>query len=117
MPVNERDQFVRQIDALVASKELHGADSLCKLLRYLANHALELPGEPVKEYKIATEVFGRSSDFDPQLDSIIRVQAVRGPTRPTGERRRVTRGTGSPRAVGATEHGDVCSTICDTHSA
>src|SRR5258707_3308022 len=77
MPVNERDQFVRQIDALVASKELHGADSLCKLLRYLANHALELPGEPVKEYKIATEVFGRSSDFDPQLDSIIRVQAGR----------------------------------------
>jgi len=77
MPVNERDQFVRQIDALVASKELHGADSLCKLLRYLANHSLELPGEPVKEYKIATEVFGRSSDFDPQLDSIIRVQAGR----------------------------------------
>src|SRR6266853_1010100 len=81
MPVNERDQFVRQIDALVASKELHGADSLCKLLRYLANHALELPGEPVKEYKIATEVFGRSSDFDPQLDSIIRVQAGRLRTR------------------------------------
>ena len=75
--MNEKDQFVRQIDTLVASKELHGADSLCKLLRYLANHALELPGEPLKEYKIATEVFGRSSDFDPQLDSIIRVQAGR----------------------------------------
>ena len=75
--MNEKDQFVRQIDMLVASKELHGADSLCKLLRYLANHALELSGEPLKEYKIATEVFGRSSDFDPQLDSIIRVQAGR----------------------------------------
>ena len=79
--MNERDQFIRQIETLVASKELHGADSLCKLLRYLANHALELPGEPVKEYKIATEVFGRSSDFDPQLDSIIRVQAGRLRTR------------------------------------
>ena len=75
--MNEKDQFVRQIDTLVASRELHGADSLCKLLRYLANHALEIPGEPLKEYKIATEVFGRSSDFDPQLDSIIRVQAGR----------------------------------------
>jgi hypothetical protein len=61
----------------MASKELHGAESLCKLLRYLANHALDFPGEPLKEYKIATEVFGRSSDFDPQLDSIIRVQAGR----------------------------------------
>src|SRR6266852_1807943 len=75
--MTERDQYVRQIDTLVASKELHGAHSLCKLLRYLANHAMDFPGEPLKEYKIATEVFGRSSDFDPQLDSIIRVQAGR----------------------------------------
>lgn len=75
--MTERDQYVRQIDTLVASKELHGADSLCRLLRYLASHALNCPGEPLKEYKIATEVFARSSDFDPQLDSIIRVQAGR----------------------------------------
>ena len=75
--MSEKDQNVRQIDALLASKELHGADSLCKLLRYLAQHALDFPGEPLKEYKIATEVFGRSSDFDSQLDSIIRVQAGR----------------------------------------
>ncbi len=75
--MSERDHYLREIDALVASKELHGADSLCKLLRYLANHALDFPGEPLKEYKIATEVFGRSPDFDPQLDSIIRVQAGR----------------------------------------
>jgi hypothetical protein len=75
--MTERDQYVRQIDTLAASKELHGADSLCKLLRYLANHAMDFPEEPLKEYKIATEVFGRSSDFDPQLDSIIRVQAGR----------------------------------------
>jgi hypothetical protein len=75
--MNERDQYVRQIDTLVASEELHGADSLCKLLRYLASHAVNSPGEPLKEYKIATEVFARSPDFDPQLDSIIRVQAGR----------------------------------------
>src|SRR5258708_32239788 len=75
--MSDTDQSLRQIDPLVASKGLHGADSLCKLLRYLTHHALDFPGEPLKEYKIATEVFGRSSDFDPQLDSIIRVQAGR----------------------------------------
>jgi hypothetical protein len=75
--MSERDQYVRQIDTLVASRELHGADSLCKLLRYLANHTLDFPRESLKEYRIATEVFGRSSNFDPQLDSIIRVQAGR----------------------------------------
>jgi hypothetical protein len=31
----------------------------------------------VKEYQIATEVFGRSSHFDPQADSTVRVQAGR----------------------------------------
>jgi hypothetical protein len=31
----------------------------------------------VKEYQIATEVFGRQADFDPQLDAFVRVQAGR----------------------------------------
>ena len=56
---------------------MHGSESLCKLLRYLAEHALHHPGVPLKEYQIATEVFGRASDFDPQSDSAIRVQAGR----------------------------------------
>jgi hypothetical protein len=50
---------------------------LCKLLRYLGKQALEHPGTAVKEYQIATEVFGRQADFDPQLDSMVRVQAGR----------------------------------------
>ncbi|MBV8476325.1 MAG: hypothetical protein JOZ36_06645 [Acidobacteria bacterium] len=47
------------------------------MLRYLAQHAVEHPGTPLKEYQIATEVFGRPTDFDPHLDSAIRVQAGR----------------------------------------
>lgn len=73
----EKEQFSRQIERLVGSHTLHGSESLCRLLRYLAEHALEHPGAPLKEYQIATEVFGRPADFDPQLDSTIRVQAGR----------------------------------------
>jgi hypothetical protein len=43
----------------------------------LADHAIRHPGVALKEYQIATEVFGRPSDFDPQLDSLVRVQAGR----------------------------------------
>jgi hypothetical protein len=75
--MSERDHFSKQIDLLVSSSALHGSESLCKLLRYLAKHALDQPGAPLKEYQIATEVFGRRPDFDPQLDSTIRVQASR----------------------------------------
>src|SRR6266849_10639685 len=75
--VPEREQYVAQIDRLVNSHVLHGSESLCKLLRYLAEHALDHPGSSLKEYQIATEVFGRSPTFDPQSDSTIRVQAGR----------------------------------------
>jgi len=73
----DRDQYLQQIDRLVNSHVLHGSESLCKLLRYLSQHALTHPGAPLKEYEIATEVFHRPADFDPQLDSTIRVQAGR----------------------------------------
>jgi hypothetical protein len=75
--ISEREQYLAQIERLVRSHALHGSESLCKLLRYLAEHAVEHPGTPLKEYQIATEVFGRPADFDPQLDSTIRVQAGR----------------------------------------
>jgi hypothetical protein len=75
--LTDRAQFQAEIEKLVASHALHGSESLCKLLRYLGKQALEHPGMPVKEYQIATEVFGRQADFDPQLDSMVRVQAGR----------------------------------------
>ena len=75
--MSEREQCLAQIEKLASSQVLHGSESLCKLLRYLAKHALDHPGTPIKEYQIATEVFGRSDDFDPQLDSMVRVQAGR----------------------------------------
>ena len=75
--VVDRSQFEAAIERLVASHSLHGSESLCKLLRYLAKQAIEHPGAQVKEYQIATEVFGRQANFDPQLDSMVRVQAGR----------------------------------------
>jgi len=75
--ITEREQHLGQISRLIGSHALHGSESLCKLLRYLAEHALDHPGLPLKEYQIATEVFGRPPGFDPQIDSTVRVQAGR----------------------------------------
>src|ERR1700678_340724 len=89
------EQFFQQIDNIIKSHSLRGSESLCKLLQYLAKQSLDHPGAPLKEYQIATEVYGRPADFDPQSDSTIRVQAGRlrlklaeyyateGPSRPT----------------------------------
>jgi len=71
------EQFFQQIDHIIKSHSLRGSESLCKLLQYLAKQALYHPDAPLKEYQIATEVYGRHADFDPQSDSTIRVQAGR----------------------------------------
>ena len=71
------DQFFQQIDNIIKSHSLRGSESLCKLLQYLAKQSIYHPDAPLKEYQIATEVYGRPADFDPQSDSTIRVQAGR----------------------------------------
>ncbi len=73
----EREGKLRQIDRIVSSDLLHGSESLCRLLRYLAEHSINHPGVGVKEYQIATEVFKRAPDFDPRMDSTVRVQTGR----------------------------------------
>ncbi len=72
-----REQCFQEINKLTNSHSLHSSESLCKLLRYLAEHSLDHPGVALKEYQIATEVLGRPAGFDPQSDSTVRVQAGR----------------------------------------
>jgi len=73
----EKEQFLRQVEKIAGSGVLQHSESLCRLLRYLSRYTLDHPGVHLKEYQIATEVFGRPSDFDPQVDSTVRVQVGR----------------------------------------
>jgi len=73
----DREAKLAEIEKIVSSSVLHGSESLCNLLRFLAKQSLDHPGSTVKEYLLATEVFGRSADFDPRLDSTVRVQSGR----------------------------------------
>lgn len=73
----DKARLQEQVDRLRGSQALHGSESLCKLLQYLADQAIEHPGSPLKEYQIATELYGRPADFDPQADSMVRVRAGR----------------------------------------
>jgi hypothetical protein len=66
-----------EIERLIRSPYLSGSEALCKLLQFLAQHTLNSPEDHLKEYEIATQVFGRPSDFDPQADSGVRVQMGR----------------------------------------
>ncbi|HUJ20260.1 MAG TPA: hypothetical protein VLX58_02005 [Bryobacteraceae bacterium] len=73
----DREARLHAVEKLTSSAVLHGSESLCNLLRFLAKQSLDHPGATVKEYQIATEVLGRGPDFDPRLDSTVRVQTGR----------------------------------------
>jgi hypothetical protein len=75
--VSGREPCFQQIEKLTNSHILRSSESLCRLLRYLAEHTLDHPEVPLKEYQIATEVLGRATNFDPQSDATVRVQVGR----------------------------------------
>jgi serine/threonine-protein kinase len=46
-----------------------------RFLRFVVDETLAGRGKQIKEYTIAIGVFGRPSSYDPQVDSLVRVQA------------------------------------------
>src|SRR5271165_6243367 len=65
------------VQKITSSTLLGNSDALCRLLRFLAAEAIDNPGVAIKEYRIATELFHRPQEFDPKLDSTVRVQTAR----------------------------------------
>lgn len=68
---------IAQLDRILRSQALQSSESLRTFLRYVALKTIEGEEGQLKEYVIATEVFGRSSDYDPKSESVVRVQASR----------------------------------------
>src|SRR5262245_27366814 len=50
---------------------------MTRFLKYVVEQALAGASDQVKEYVIGVEVFQRDQQYDPRLDSIVRVEAKR----------------------------------------
>jgi adenylate cyclase len=71
------DEIRLQLDRMLASATFSSADRMSGFLRYVVERALAGEGDQIKEYVIGVAVFGRGDDYDPRLDSIVRVEARR----------------------------------------
>jgi TolB-like protein/tetratricopeptide (TPR) repeat protein len=60
---------------VLSSEAFGAAESQKAFLRYTVEQTLAGYGGRIKEYSIATEVFGKGSAFDSRLDPIVRIQA------------------------------------------
>ncbi len=75
--VRDRQQVYQALGEVLAWPEMARSPQLAKFLNYIVRRTLEGEQDSIKAYSIAVDVFGRSQDFDPQSDPIVRVQARR----------------------------------------
>ncbi len=66
-----------ELQKVQASAVFERAPQLQRFLHFLVEEELAGRGERLKEYVIGVEVFGRPATYDPRLDSLVRVEALR----------------------------------------
>lgn len=73
----DKEQKLEQLEKVLHSRTLQNSESLKAFLRFVVEKTVDNEDVLLKEYTIATEVFGRNSEYDPRIDSVVRVQAGR----------------------------------------
>jgi adenylate cyclase len=71
------DQVSAQLERILASPGFVSADRASRFLRFVVERTMAGEGDQLKEYVIGRAVFDRSDDYDPRIDSIVRVEAGR----------------------------------------
>lgn len=71
------DTVRAQLARILGDARFESARQRRDLLRYVVEETLAGRGDRLKGYAIATRVFGRPDDFDPQADPVVRIEARR----------------------------------------
>ncbi len=71
------DEVRRELARILSSPDFEASERNRRFLSYVVEETLEGRADRIKAYSIATGVFGRGDDFDPQQDSIVRIEAAR----------------------------------------
>jgi hypothetical protein len=71
------EEKLDQLERIIHSQAFHEAESLRSFLSFIVNKLVDGEEDQIKEYTIAIDVFGRGAQFNPRIDSVVRVQAGR----------------------------------------
>jgi adenylate cyclase len=75
--VTERCAVERQLERVLSSNAFRNCRQLSRFLRFAVDQALAGENGSSKETSIGVEIFGRSPDYDPGADPVVRVEARR----------------------------------------
>jgi hypothetical protein len=73
----EASEILTAVDRIRKSHAMKGCRRLAQLLTFVVDATLKGDADHLKETTIGVFVFGRSPDYDPKVDSIVRSQAWR----------------------------------------
>ncbi|MBI3644713.1 MAG: hypothetical protein HY233_01920, partial [Acidobacteriales bacterium] len=65
------------LERVIASDAFQRSPQLQRFLRFVVEEVWAGRSDRLKEYVVGTEVFGRPANYDPKLDSLVRVEAHR----------------------------------------
>lgn len=71
----KKQQILHELDNILESRFFRSAGRCKQFLRYVVQHKLNGPSEPLKERTIGVEVFERRHDYATGDDPVVRVQA------------------------------------------
>jgi hypothetical protein len=71
------DSRVELVERIVASPSFVKSPRLCNLLTYICNLSFQGRTDEINEINIGVALFGRSPDYDPSVDGIVRSHASR----------------------------------------
>jgi TolB-like protein len=66
-----------ELETILGSRSFASSTRLSRFLRFVVERTLAGDGERLKEYVLGVEVFDRDENYDPRIDSIVRVEAGR----------------------------------------
>ncbi len=76
-PAPSQEDISHQLESMLGSPDFNASPQQSALLKYVVSQTLAGKADRIKGYTVATEVFGRRSDFDQSIDPIVSIQASR----------------------------------------
>ena len=71
------DRVKAQLERILTSSEFRSGKRLGQFLNYVVEQSLNGQARSIKQYSVAVEAFGYGTDFDPQSNPIVRIEAKR----------------------------------------
>ena len=65
-----------QLARIVNSPRFISSPRICRFLTHIVNRTIHGDLDNLKEFSIAVEVFDRNSEYDPNIDATVRVEAL-----------------------------------------